>query len=298
MLSSIAEENTRFQQFHKELSIAPLWEEENKRLQKMAASFQVMRERVHQVFRVEEHLQRAMSAFQPLIASRWKEEQEQLQRLAASFQTINARLQQEALQNYEWLKGLAASVQVPHIYIDPAAFERRMCADALEAFSYEPDEAKWFVTQVLQLHPSFLCAVWEALRDGRWMMARRPLRYVWSVAKRIYKRDAMQTGSMFNSALLSLDAPVSPSGTLLHHTLPTLGDPLGEQEDRCDQERLLEQQGLSAGLSPDALTVYKLREIHGKDISRRALPDLLQWPSQRVERAWREVCRKIGGRKK
>jgi DNA-directed RNA polymerase specialized sigma24 family protein len=111
MLSSIAEENTRFQQFHKELSIAPLWEEENKRLQQMAASLQVMKERAHEVFRVEEPLQRAMASFQPLIESRWKEDQERAHRLAASFQPL---IDSQWTEAQERLQTLGAPLKAIH----------------------------------------------------------------------------------------------------------------------------------------------------------------------------------------
>src|SRR5262252_10911526 len=42
ILASMAEENARFQQLKKTLFMPPLWEEENKCLQQMAASFRTM----------------------------------------------------------------------------------------------------------------------------------------------------------------------------------------------------------------------------------------------------------------
>jgi hypothetical protein len=179
---------------------------------------------------------------------------------------------------------------------DVVAIDRRLCATALEAFTHEPEKAQWFVTHILMLPLAYFTAVWQALSQGRWMGADKPFQYVRSVAYRIHKWEEEQNGSLFSSMCLSLDA--GPTGALLPPLLHASYNPWSEHEDRCDQERLLEQQGLSAELSPDALTVYKLREIHGQHISRRTLPDLLQWPPQRVECAWREMCRKMKSRKK
>lgn len=215
----------------------------------------------------DERWQRALSSLQPLI-NPLKEENERLQRALRSF-----------------------------IIPERGAFERRMCADALAAFDHEPEEVQWVVTQVLRLPRPYLAAVWEVLRQGRWMGADKPLPYVRKAAQRIHARDATQNGSMFNSTLLSLDAP-GPTGTLLQSTLHASCDPWPEHETRHDAEQRLEQQGLSTGLSPDALSLYTLRDLYGDHISRRTLPNVLQWSRQRVERAWREMCRKMGPRKK
>ena len=121
------------------------------------------------------------------------------------------------------------------------------------------------------------------------MHADRPFGYVRSAAMRRHKAERQQDKSMFGPQILPLDS-ISPQKSLL----TTL---LDETEASVDVHRLLEQQGLSAGLSPDALIIYTLRKIHGQNISRRTLPDFLQWSTQRVERAGREVSRKIEPRK-
>jgi hypothetical protein len=168
--------------------------------------------------------------------------------------------------------------------------ERRMCAGALVAFEHEPEKIEQFVTQVLRLPRSSLAAVWEVLRQGRWMDADKPLPCVRRAAQRIHARDAMHNSSICTTTLLSLDA--GPTGQLLPPTLHASCDPWPEQETRHDAEQRLQQQGLAVGLSPDALFIYKLRGIHGQDLSRRTLPTVLGWSTKRVERAWREVCRK------
>lgn len=165
-----------------------------------------------------------------------------------------------------------------------------VCADALESFEDEPENAERFVTQLLTLPGSFSTAVWLALHEGRWRHADSPFAYVRAVATRVHKAESQQDKSMFGPQILSLDL-VSPQN-------PFLTTLLTETEAAVDVNRLLEQQGLFAGLSPDALIIYKLREIHGKNISRRTLPALLEWSTQRVERAWREVSRKMEPRKK
>jgi hypothetical protein len=277
----MTEDNARFQRFQKELSIAPLWEEESKRLQKMAASFRAM----------EREAQALINPAPPAWLAALRVADERLQALippSLAAAIPNAFLQPPAISIPDWLRE-------PQRY--QAAFERHMCADALEAFDHEPEEAQWFVTQVLRLPRPYLAAVWEVLRQGRWMGADKPLPYVRKAAQRIHARDATQNGSMFNSTLLSLDAP-GPTGTLLLSTLHASCDPWPEHETRHDAEQRLEQQGLSAGLSPDALSLYKLRDLYGDHISRRTLPKVLQWSRQRVERAWREMCRKMGPRKK
>lgn len=182
------------------------------RLQKMAASF-----------RTDERLQRIAASFrgmeesiQPLIAPPW---------FAAM---RDALLHPPAISIPEWVRERQRY---------PAAFERRMCADALEAFSHDPEEVKWFVTHALGLPYSYLCAVWEALHDGGWMKADRPLKYVRDVATRMDARDTEQNGSLFN-AMFSTPDDSSP-----------------EQASRHDEEHRLKQQGLSAGMSSDALVI-------------------------------------------
>lgn len=202
MWSSMTEENTRFQQFQKELSIAPLWEEESKRLQKMAASFRAMEREAQALIN---------PAPPPWLAT-----------------IRDALLSLPATVIPEW-------VQVRQL--SQAAFERRMCADALQAFSHDPKTVERFVTQVLGLPFSCLCAVWQALHNGGWMNADKPFKHVRRVAMHLYVRDTEQNESMLNSTLLIPD------------------DPWPEQEPRHDEEQRLKQQGLSAGLSPDALVI-------------------------------------------
>jgi len=264
--AALLTENARFQRFQKELSIAPLWEEESKRLQKMAASLQVMNERVQKVFRVEEpwkeeqeRLQRMVSSFramereaQALInpapppwlaamrtaATHAKEENERLHRMLFSTAEETARLQQTL--------GLSLRSTAPMIpeWLQErqrfqATVERRICTDARDSFAYNPKHVEWFVTQALGLSfsPSSFFAVWAALHDGGWMTADKPLQYVRRVATHIHARDAEQNGSLFNSML------------------PTPNDPSPEQASRHDEEQRFKQQGLSAGRSSDALVI-------------------------------------------
>lgn len=210
------------------------------RLQKMAASF-----------RTDERLQRMLSAFQAIegpiqsLINPLKEDHERLQRIAASFRGMEESIQ--PLIAPPWFAAMRdALLHPPAISIPewvrerqryPAAFERRMCADALEAFSHDPEEVKWFVTHALGLPYSYLCAVWEALHDGGWMKADRPLKYVRDVATRMDARDTEQNGSLFN-AMFSTPDDSSP-----------------EQASRHDEEHRLKQQGLSAGMSSDALVI-------------------------------------------
>jgi len=257
--------------------------EENERVQKMASSLLGMA--TSPIQDVLAHEAQAASSVQRFVQAR-AQENEHLQRMVSSLR--DALLRSPATIIAEW-----AQARQRH----QAASERRMCADALEAFAHEPEHAKRFVQALgFRPSPSFLCAVWEALREGRWINADKPLQYVRSVACRLYKQDEEQNESLFNSMFLSLDA--GPTGALLPPPLHASCNPWVEEENRCDKERPLEQQGLAAGLSPDALIVYKLRELSGDHISRRTLPDMLQWTPQRVERAWRQMCRKMGPRKK
>lgn len=226
--------------FQRLVDITPLIKKGNEDLQRIAASF-----------RTDECLQRMLSAFQAIegpiqsLINPLKEDHERLQRIAASFRGMEESIQ--PLIAPPWFAAIRdALLHPPAISIPewvrerqryPAAFERRMCADALEAFSHDPEEVKWFVTHALGLPYSYLCAVWEALHDGGWMKADRPLKYVRDVATRMNARDTEQNGSLFN-AMFSTPDDSSP-----------------EQASRHDEEHRLKQQGLSAGMSSDALVI-------------------------------------------
>ncbi len=177
--------------------------------------------------------------------------------------------------------------ELSRLWLDPWTIERRALVDVLEAVETgAAEEALTWLLGRLGLPQDHVTALWDVLLAQRWRLAPRPFAYVAKAVRALYRRQAAPRGRLFNGSQLSLDTP-GPSQPLV--TPPfTARDPLAEVEANCTLERAC----LLAGLTPDALTIAKLRLQYGDAITRRELPALLNWPRPRVEAALRNVQRK------
>jgi len=178
-------------------------------------------------------------------------------------------------------------------FYDYAAVDRDLCAKALAAVTHgESEEFSQFVVQTLGLPITHVTAVWMVLREGRWVHARRPLRYIWKAAKCQFAREEChhpdQPPSTNDDQLIR---PILTNGP----SRKVVGTIIEPQDPRDHITELNAIQTLDAachilGMSDEGRLMAQATLLY--ELPRRQLQRQLRWSVQQTERAWKEFSRR------
>lgn len=160
--------------------------------------------------------------------------------------------------------------------------EHLACSRATQAVHADDMQVlQQFTVETLRLPGSIAIAVAEALWEGRWRRAERPVRYVRQVAWR--KHFQAEYGRPSKRAdqrpLVSLEQSTS-AGNPLSDLLPDPYNPLPLVEALADLRRVCSQHGIPKDIYP--LLRARMEGEHRVDLGA-----YLGWSQQRVEAAWR-----------
>lgn len=198
------------------------------------------------------------------------------------------RIRQDMTRIAQLMAPMVAQLQqVIRLAPDPATVERHTLLSVREAVEEgAADEALPWLLGRLGLLPDHVTALWHVLLAQGWSGASRPFAYVARATRFLYRRQASPQGRLSNGPLISLEASGVDRLLIKSSLIPQ--DPLAEVETSC----AFEQACLLARLTPDAITIAKLRLRYGPTISDRDFPTALNWARPRVEAALRDLRRK------
>jgi hypothetical protein len=164
--------------------------------------------------------------------------------------------------------------------------EHLACARATQAMHAEDMQVlRQFTVETLRLPSSSVFAVAEALWEGRWRRAERPIAYVRRVAWRNHfqAENGRPSKRADHQPPVSLDQPTN-AGNPLGDVLPDPYNPLPLVEVLADLQRVCRRPGIPSDIYP--LLRARMEGEHRADLGA-----YLGWSQQRVETAWRWVNR-------
>lgn len=164
--------------------------------------------------------------------------------------------------------------------------EHLACARATQAVHADDMQVlQQFMVETLRLPSSIAFAVAEALWEGRWRRAERPVAYVRQVAwRKHFKAEYGRPSKRADQRpLVSLEQSTS-AGSPLSDLLPDPYDPLPLAEALADLRRVCSQHGIPSDIYP--LLRARMEGEHRADLGA-----YLGWPQRRVEAAWRWIHR-------